>query len=96
MRIDNSYLSSLGAGEIRANAETAESGQKGEAKTDTNVQANLHVPSPELSNLRQLVQVSPDVRPDVVARVAQSLAGGYYGTPDAAERTADAMINAIE
>jgi hypothetical protein len=96
MRIDNSYLSGLGAGEVRANAEAAESGKSRDPKTVQLTQDSLHVPSPELANFRQLVQTSPDVRPDVVSRVSQLLESGYYASPDAAKRTADAMIQAIE
>jgi hypothetical protein len=96
MRIDNSYLTGFGPGDIRANAETAETGPKSEAKAPEITQANLHVPSPELASYRQLVLTSPDVRPDVVSRVSQLLDSGYYGTPDAAKRAASAMITAIE
>ncbi|HYV37905.1 MAG TPA: hypothetical protein VE988_19625 [Gemmataceae bacterium] len=94
MRIDNSYLSGLAAGEIRQNAEAADAAPKGEAKVDSSYP--LHVPSPELDQLRQLLQASPDVRPDVMARVSLLLQSGYYSSPEAAEKTADSMIRAIE
>jgi hypothetical protein len=97
MRIDNSYLSSLGAGGVRGNLESADTTPKGDARIDSPAaQATTHIPSPELSRFRQLLQSSPDTRPDVVARVAQLLQSGYYTTPDAAEQTSDAMIRAIE
>jgi hypothetical protein len=96
MRIDNSYLSGFGPGEIRSNAETAETGSKGETKAGEISQSTLHIPSPELAQYRQLVQISPDVRPDVVSRVSQLLESGYYNSPAAAEQTADAMIIAID
>ena len=96
MRIDNSYLSSLGAGEIRHHVEASETGQKGANRADKLPPPPLHVPSPELAHLRQLVQISPEVRPDVIWRVSQSLESGYYTSQEAAERTADSMIQAIE
>jgi len=96
MRIDNSYLSGFGPGEIRANVETTEAGSKGDAKATEISQSTVHIPSPELAQYRQLVQLSPDVRPDVVSRVSQLLESGYYNSPAAAEQTADAMITAIE
>jgi hypothetical protein len=96
MRIDNSYLSGLIPGEIRTNAEGSEPGQKGEIKASLPPQSTTHVPSPELVSLRQHVQLSPDVRPDAITRASQLLQSGYYNSSDAAQRTAEAMIQAID
>lgn len=96
MRIDNSYLSSLLAGELRVSQDTADAGAKVAGAAPGAAGTSQHVPSPELGNLQQRLQSFPDSRADVVARVAQLLHGGYYSTADAAQRTADSMIQAIE
>src|SRR4051812_23158011 len=97
MHIDNSYLSGLGFGEIRGNAEAGQTeGSKSGAKSKKPADVSVHVRSPEINKLRQLVQVSPDVRPEVIARVSQVLESGFYTTAEAATQTADAMIQAIE
>ena len=56
----------------------------------------MHVPSPEFARLRQLAQLSPEARPEVLAAIAPLVASGYYLTPEAARRTAGALIQAIE
>ncbi len=96
MRIDNSYLSGLSVGETRANAESGEAVQKADLKANQSVQATTHVPSPELANLVQLVQTSPDVRADAVTRASLLLQSGYYTSSEAAGRTAQAIIQAID
>jgi hypothetical protein len=94
MRIDNSFLFSPKAGEVQSNQETGATGQAGDLKGSQPV--DLHIPSPELAGLRQLLQQVPDTRPDVLARVAQLVASNYYTTPEAALRTADSMVKAID
>ncbi len=96
MRIDNSYLSGLTAGETRGSQGPGEAGQKGEARADRAATSSSHVPSPELARLRALLQASPASRSDVLDRVGQRLKSGYYLTQDAAQQTADALLNAAE
>jgi hypothetical protein len=96
MRIDNFYLSGLQGGALRGNQETGEAGRKGEVGSSKPPVANLHVPSPEIGQLRQLVQAVPDTRPDEIARVATLLAAGHYASAAAAQQTADAIIQANE
>jgi hypothetical protein len=95
MRIDNSYLSGLGAGEIRQNAEAAENTQRSDLKSASS-SFSLHVPSPELDQWAQQLDASPDVRPEEMARVSLLLQTGYYSSFDAFERAADSMIRAID
>jgi hypothetical protein len=95
MRIDNSYLSPLVTGEARTTAATGDATQTGKpAPAETT--ASTHVPSPELARLRDLLASEPDSRVEVLAQVANRLASGYYSTPDAALRTADAMLTSAE
>jgi hypothetical protein len=96
MRIDNSYLSGITAGAIRANQDTSAAPSRGDVTAPIPQQDNLHVPSAELIQLRQLLQASPQTRPDVMARVGQLLQSGYYNSPEAAQQTAQAMIQAVE
>jgi hypothetical protein len=96
MRIDNSYISGLVSGEIRANTEASEAGQKAEAQKEKPLKLAAHVPSPELANFKQLLQTSMDVRPEAVARVSHLLESGYYSSNDAAARTADAIAKSID
>jgi hypothetical protein len=96
MRIDNTYVAGLTPGEIRANTEASEVGQKTGAPAEKTAEIATHVPSPELANLQQLVQMSPDVRPEAVARASQLLESGYYASSAAAARTAEAIAQSID
>jgi hypothetical protein len=96
MRIDNSFLFGSTAGEIRGNQETGAALRTSDTNQGTPTAATLHVPSPELAKLRQLVEASPDTRPDVMAKAAQLLTSGYYNSPEAAQQTADAIVKAID
>jgi hypothetical protein len=49
-----------------------------------------------LLDLLDRVKKTPDVRQDVLARVAQRLSSGYYNTRAAATKTAEAIQNAQE
>ncbi len=52
-----------------------------------------HIPSAELTRLLDLVTESPDVRAERVDEAARLLASGYFLTPDAADATAQAILN---
>ena len=96
MHIENTYLTNrtLGSAEQPAAAPDA---AKGTAPAVTpQPEASSHVPSPELLDLLEQVQQTPDVRKDVLQRVSQRLQSGYYLTRAAATQTAEAIQKAQE
>src|SRR5437867_3819434 len=50
--------------------------------------------APELARLVDAVRQTEDVRPGVVGDVSRRLASGVYDTREAAQRTAEAILNA--
>jgi hypothetical protein len=95
MYIDNTYLTNRTIGQPEPSAPTPDASSR-LAATGSPPADSSHVPSVELQLLVAQVQQAPDVRPDVLARVAQRLASGYYLSRDAAEQTAEAIQNAQE
>jgi hypothetical protein len=72
----------------------ADTSRRAETQGPSASDASLHVPSPELVDLLSRVKETPQVRQEVLQRVARRLASGYYSTPDAAEKTAEAIQKA--
>jgi hypothetical protein len=91
MRIDPSNLSGtpISAADAGQPASPAAPGAQSTPAVDDRSQ---HLPSPELQQLTAAVRNLPEVREDVVQRVAGQLAAGQYLTPEAAEQTAQAML----
>ncbi|HKI37922.1 MAG TPA: hypothetical protein VKA46_39070 [Gemmataceae bacterium] len=92
MHIDNTYLTNrtLGQADQPAAAKSAAAGGQPPPAAST------HVPSPELLDLLDQVRQTPEVRKEVLQRVAQRLANGDYLTHEAAIDTAEAIQKAQE
>ncbi len=95
MHIDNTYLTNRTLGQADPSTQAAAAG-KGAASGPAPSADSSHVPSAELLALLALVRQATEVRPDVLQRVAERLANGYYLTRDAAARTAAAIQQAQE
>jgi hypothetical protein len=52
-----------------------------------------YLPSTEFSNLTQRAKAEPGIRHQRISEVAQKLAQGHYSTPQAAARTASAILD---
>ena len=89
MQIDNTYLTNRRVGRPDEAAAGGEPIRRGEPQALPD--ASVHVPSPELLELMARVEQAPEVRPEVLERVAQRLASGFYLTREAAEQTADIL-----
>lgn len=96
MHIDNTYLTNRTVGQPEQPAATPDATNRPGAAAPPASAASTHVPSPELLEFLARVKVAPEVRQEVIDRVAQRLATGYYLTRDAAETTAEAVQNAQE
>jgi hypothetical protein len=94
MHIDNTYLTNRTVGQPDQPAAPTDATTRSPAGTPLSPAASAHVPSPELLDLLVRVQRAPQVRSDVLARVTQRLANGYYKTRAAATKTADALQDA--
>jgi hypothetical protein len=94
MHIDNTYLTNRTIAQPEQPAVTQDAASRAAANGPP--AASSHVPSPELLDLLARVKQEPEVRPDVLARVAQRLASGYYLSRQAATDTAEAVQNARE
>jgi hypothetical protein len=64
----------------------------GEAAQHTAAAMLAAATSPEASGVAALLQQSPEVRPGAVAAASDKLARGELSTPEAIERTAEAML----
>ena len=95
MHIDKSYLTNRTVGQPEEATAPADAPRRGAVPVPP-PEASLHVPSAELVALVARVVQEPEVRPEVLQRVAQRLASGYYLTRDAAERTAEAFLDSEE
>ena len=77
--------------------ETSQS-QGGDARPSGNGQpvaeGSNYSPAPELVHLFSLVRQTPEVRSDRLQQVGQRLAAGDYLTPQAADQTAAALLDA--
>ncbi len=98
MRIDNPYLQNS---EVRQNTTTgraarAAGSRQGEGTAASREGQSEHVPSPELQQYAALLQQEPEIREDRVQAVAQRLQQGYYSTPQSAQRTAAAILKAVD
>lgn len=94
MRISNGFLSGPRIdrqSEVDpAQAPTVRSGPV--AQQDVSNYTSAH----ELAQLVATVNGSEDVRPGLVQEVSRRLAAGFYSTPEAAERTAEAILQAAD
>jgi hypothetical protein len=95
MQVNNSYLSGVQVGQPQAAAPSETLPASGGATPVVN-DSSTHVASAELTKLLALVASEPDIRPEVVQRAAERLANGDYQTQDAAEQTAQAILNSPE
>jgi hypothetical protein len=93
MHLDNTYLTNRTVGRSEQPTPTAGAASRAAARGAAAADS-AHVASAELQALLARVRQAPDVRPEVVARVAQRLASGYYLSRDAAAQTADALRGA--
>jgi len=96
MHIDNTYLTNRTLSQPEQPAAASDATSRAAAGAQPPPAASAHVPSAELLDLLDRVRMAPQVRQDVLARVAQRLAGGYYNTRDAATKTAEAIQKAQE
>ena len=55
-------------------------------------EVSSHSRAPELIEYAEILETFPEIRTEVVEAVALRLAAGEFGTRDAAERTAQAML----
>jgi hypothetical protein len=55
-------------------------------------ESSQHFPAPEIVELTSQLREMPDVRQELVARVAKQLQSGSYLTREAAERTAARLL----
>jgi hypothetical protein len=77
------------AGAVGANAATGTSG--GES-VSLPIDSG-YLPSAELLNLTQRAKAEPGIRQNRISEVAQKLAQGHYSTPQAAAKTASAILD---
>jgi hypothetical protein len=54
---------------------------------------SAYLPSAELVNLTQRARAEPEIRHNRISDVAQKLARGHYSTPQAAAKTASAILD---
>ena len=95
MRIDNAHLTAfpLGQpGETPASDET----MRRDGPERNLLQPGFHTPSTELTGWVGLTFAQPEIRQEVVQQVAERLAAGHYGTLEAAQQTAAAILQANE
>jgi hypothetical protein len=95
MHIDNTYLTNRTVGQPEQPTPAPDATTRAAANGPP-PEVSSHVPSPELLDLLGRVRQEPEVRPDVLARVAQRLSSGYYLSRQAATDTAEAIQNARE
>jgi hypothetical protein len=96
MHIDNTYLTNRTVGQPEDLSPAADAPRRPDAPVPPLPDVSVHVPSPELLQLLARVRQAPEVREEVLQRVAQKLATGYYHSDEAAEQTAEAILRAGE
>lgn len=94
MRINNIYLTNLPVD--HAEGKEADAPERPEGAPAVTPGVSAHVPSAELTGLLEQVRNTPEVRQELLAEIARRMADGYYLTSEAAERAADAILNAPE
>lgn len=95
MRINNLYVGTIVVGTTREIQER-EQPRPETADQPTAAEASFHTPSPELMSWQSLASQEPEVRGDVVDRVAALLVSGAFLTPECAQRTAQALLRSRE
>ena len=93
MRIDNTYLTNL---KVAKNPSPAEATRHAEGKPKPLDDNSKHIPSPELLKYIGLLQQETQVRKNLVKLVALRLKRGDYLTPEAAQKTAEAILQSRE
>lgn len=94
MRINNVHLTGL---VVSPWAEPQKiDGASREAVQRSTPENSFHTPSSEFVHWLSLAQQEPEVRAQSVARAAQLLVSGYYLSAECAERTAGALLAALE
>lgn len=97
MQVNNNYISNPNIGKSGQMPNTNEAARRAEAVAPSSLlESSTHTPSPELMQFLSIARQTPQVRQKVLQQVAQRLADGDYLTPEAAEKTADAILNALE
>ena len=95
MRIHNTFIGQIAEPSTELQTARGAPPQRETAATQAD-QPGEHVPAPEVQHLAALAAQEPEVRENKVNEAAQRLANGDYLTPDAALRTADALLAAPE
>lgn len=96
MRIDNSLIVGLKVRQSQEpKGETGSVRRSGEGSSGLD-EASTYTSAPELVQLLELVHQTPDVRQELLRRVAERVANGDYLTSQAAQETAEAMIRAAD
>ena len=103
MRIEPSGLTPTGGSASEKSAAAGVTGANGAAGTSAagtsggeTVSLPIdsgYLPSAELSNLTQRAKAEPEIRQNRISEVAQKLAQGHYSTPQAASKTASAILD---
>jgi len=89
MEVQNRGVGQPGASGVnRTDSRPARSEKAASASED----GSSHVPSAELKSLLKDLRDIPEVRPEKLADAAAKIASGYYLTPEAASKTAEAIL----
>jgi hypothetical protein len=101
MRIEPSGLTPLGPGSAEKSASTGASGAPVGSRTSGGENVSLptdsgYLPSVELAHLTRLARAEPEVRLQRVREVAEKYAQGHYSTPQAAAKTAAAILTGAD
>jgi hypothetical protein len=89
MQISNS----LNSPKIPAAADSTQSAARAGANSTPVLGPSTHTPAPELTQFVSQLRQIPELREEVVREVAQRLARGVYATPQALDRTVQAMLD---
>lgn len=94
MRINRLQLDGLGLGQTSEVHRPAPSARR--EASDTRDAAATHSTSPELVQWVSLATQEPEIRNAAVEQAQERLVAGDYLTPEAAYRTAHALLTAVE
>jgi hypothetical protein len=91
MRIDNRFAQPVPDPIERPQTPSGEARRSDEA-TKVTLETQSYVPASEIPAVLEQVDLEPELRPEVLKKVAQRLADGNYLTRKAAEATAAAIL----
>lgn len=95
MRINNLHLTSVTFGKTGEASAPSEFGRR-EGPDRPTVESSFHTPSAELARWLEMVQKEPEVRPEVLAKIAKNLDAGIYLNSTSADLTAASLLRASE